>query len=240
MRHLITNYTFEADGRTIVLPDFPDITLQNIRLIVNETQKKVLCSSMQKDNIVSVASGEITYADTLPALSDGDYLTIEVDMGNDAEIIDSIIYYKTHRTETFDRINDILGSLEIPSLVGGGSLFGGLTLPKRVVVPNLRNIGVDNFERYLFASSSGIEELSFPNLETIAGANAFSGFLQDVSTIRKLDLPNLVSCANYGLSGAIPSEIVQFEINCPKLIVLPNAAHFGTFWCGSTEWYIDN
>ena len=78
MRNLTTNYTFTAGTRSITVSE--TFTVENIRLIVNETQKVVICSSMQKDN-VSVADGVITYSSSLPALQAGDKLTIELDNG---------------------------------------------------------------------------------------------------------------------------------------------------------------
>ena len=78
MRNLTTNYTFTAGTRSITVSE--TFTVENIRLIVNETQKVVICSSMQKDN-VSVTGNVITYSSSLPALQAGDKLTIELDNG---------------------------------------------------------------------------------------------------------------------------------------------------------------
>ena len=80
MRNLTKEYTFTAGTRSITVAG-ETFTVENIRLIVNETQKKVLCSSMQKDFIVSVVDNVITYSGTLPALTAGDVLTIEIDYG---------------------------------------------------------------------------------------------------------------------------------------------------------------
>ena len=80
MRNLTKDYTFTAGTRSITVAG-EAFTVENIRLIVNETQKKVLCSSMQKDLIVSVVDNVITYSGTLPALTAGDVLTIEIDYG---------------------------------------------------------------------------------------------------------------------------------------------------------------
>ena len=80
MRNLTTDYSFTAGTRVITVAGEP-FTVENIRLIVNETQKKVLCSSMQKDFIVSVVDNVITYSNSLPALVAGDKLTIELDSG---------------------------------------------------------------------------------------------------------------------------------------------------------------
>ena len=79
MRNLTTNYTFTAGTRSITVAG-EAFTVENIRLIVNETQIVPICSSMQKKN-VSVTNNVITYTDTLPALQAGDKLTIDIDNG---------------------------------------------------------------------------------------------------------------------------------------------------------------
>ena len=85
MRNL-QKYNAVVGSRNITLIDAPtDMTVENIRLIVNETQKVVICSSMQKDNIVNVSGGVITYVDTLPVIADGDKFTIECDFGTSEE-----------------------------------------------------------------------------------------------------------------------------------------------------------
>lgn len=85
MRNL-QKYNAVVGSRNITLIDAPtDMTVENIRLIVNETQKVVICSSMQKDNIVSMSGSVITYADTLPVIADGDKFTIECDFGTSEE-----------------------------------------------------------------------------------------------------------------------------------------------------------
>jgi len=79
MRTLIKGYTFTAGTRSIDCSNCNSFDIENIRLIVNETQKVGICSSMQKDLIVSIIDGVITYAETLPALAEDDKLTIEID-----------------------------------------------------------------------------------------------------------------------------------------------------------------
>jgi len=81
MRTLIKGYIFTAGTRSIDCSNCNPFDIENIRLIVNETQKVVICSSMQKDLIVSIIDGVITYAGTLPVLASGDKLTIELDLG---------------------------------------------------------------------------------------------------------------------------------------------------------------
>ena len=82
MRNRITDYTFTAGERSITLTKFDAVTVPDLRLIVNETQKYIICSSMQKD-LVTCSGNGITFVDTLPALQAGDQLTIEVDTGSD-------------------------------------------------------------------------------------------------------------------------------------------------------------
>ena len=82
MRNRIIDYTFAPGTRTITLTKFAEVTVPDIRLIVNETQRVVICSSMQKE-LVTCSGNQITFVDTLPALQAGDQLTIEVDTGSD-------------------------------------------------------------------------------------------------------------------------------------------------------------
>lgn len=81
MRTRLTDYSFTPGTRSIST-GIADLTIEDIRLIINETQKKVICSSMQKDNIVSVSDGVITYVNTISVLASGDKLTVEIDQGS--------------------------------------------------------------------------------------------------------------------------------------------------------------
>ena len=84
MRTRIDKYTIVGE-RQIKLET--PITIEDIRLIVNETKKIVICSSMQKDNI-TIEDNVISYADTLQASEIGDVFTIEIDKGT----IDTTLY----------------------------------------------------------------------------------------------------------------------------------------------------
>lgn len=91
MERVYTNYW--ASGHQVVLDDVPAkfsaITVENVRVIINETQKKVLASSMKKANISTVVySGAdrrvtITLDNNTPSITLGDKLTIKIDMGDD-------------------------------------------------------------------------------------------------------------------------------------------------------------
>lgn len=91
MERVYTNYW--ASGHQVVLLNVPEkfsaITVENVRVIINETQKKVLASSMKKANIITVVYGSadrrvsITLDDNTPSITLGDKLTIKIDMGDD-------------------------------------------------------------------------------------------------------------------------------------------------------------
>lgn len=90
MRILANNYHI-IDGHTIEVLELPDFYRSEVRLIVNETQKEVLVSSLAKDNIVRMynptdsqgfydySTTIIELAPTLPAINRSDDLTIEVE-----------------------------------------------------------------------------------------------------------------------------------------------------------------
>ena len=82
MRTRINNITFTPGTRSITT-GITDLTIDDIRLFINESQMKVICSSMQKDNIVSISSGVVTYKDTFPVLAVGDHITFVIDKGDD-------------------------------------------------------------------------------------------------------------------------------------------------------------
>ena len=78
---------YQVQGRQINTFMF-DLTIEDIRLIVNEDKKIVIASSMQKDNIVNVEGGVIYYKDTIVESDATDAMTIEIDKGT----IDTTLY----------------------------------------------------------------------------------------------------------------------------------------------------
>lgn len=78
MRTRITEYEI-LDNRRVQID--PSITVEDVRLIINETKKIVIASSMQKDNI-SINNGIVEYTENLPISEVGDIFTIEIDKGD--------------------------------------------------------------------------------------------------------------------------------------------------------------
>jgi len=91
MERVYTSYW--ASGHQVKLLDASEqlsaITVENVRVIINESQKEVLASSMKKANITNVAYNSpnhevvITLSDSTPPITLGDKVTIKIDMGND-------------------------------------------------------------------------------------------------------------------------------------------------------------
>lgn len=78
MRYRVTAYTIS--GNTITLTGITTVTVADVRLIVDETAKKVICSSMQKDNI-SCSTNIITVNSSVATLDATHDYTIELDFG---------------------------------------------------------------------------------------------------------------------------------------------------------------
>ena len=91
MERVYTNYY--ASGHQVTLNEVPAkfsaITVENVRVIINESQKIVLASSMKKANISSVVYNEsgktvtITLDSSTASINYTDKLTIKIDMGDD-------------------------------------------------------------------------------------------------------------------------------------------------------------
>ena len=90
MRYRISNYTINGQVINLYKEDGSDlnVTIEDIRLVINETKNKVICSSMQKGN-VTIDNNSITVHEGVCVLEDNDQLTIEIDQGDN---IYDIIY----------------------------------------------------------------------------------------------------------------------------------------------------
>ena len=87
MENRIKDYTIK--GQRILLPK--QTSIEDLRLIFNETQKKLICSTATKDN-VSLAQGEggtlVEVPTSVCVLNSTDQLTIKCDYG---ESVDDIV-----------------------------------------------------------------------------------------------------------------------------------------------------
>lgn len=73
-------YEFTPNTRRITILENYSFTIEDVRLIINETQKLIYTSSMQKDLItVNEVEKSIDFSEKFPTLNDGDKLTIEID-----------------------------------------------------------------------------------------------------------------------------------------------------------------
>lgn len=96
MEHRIKDYTIK--GQRILLPK--QTSIEDLRLIFNETQKKLICSTATKDN-VSLAQGEggtlVEVPTSVCVLNSTDLLTIKCDYG---ESVDDIVGDNQEATNT--------------------------------------------------------------------------------------------------------------------------------------------
>ena len=84
MRYRIKNYVISGPTDVTLKGKF---NIEDLRLIINETQKKIICSSMNKNNIQcnyieDVDSTIIFFNKEVCELNNYDQLTIEVDKGD--------------------------------------------------------------------------------------------------------------------------------------------------------------
>lgn len=93
MRYRMKNYVISGPTDITLKGKF---NIEDLRLIINETQKKVICSSMNKNNIQcsyleDVDSTMIFLNETVCELNTSDQLTIEVDKGDTIQDMIDII-----------------------------------------------------------------------------------------------------------------------------------------------------
>lgn len=224
MRNLITKYTFIPGSRTITLPDFANLAesnpfgVENIRLIVNETQKVVVCSSMQKDNIESVEGNTITYTDSLAPLEYGDQLTIEVDMG------DGIVYSGGVDWVIDAKINSIgpaedLSFWELAYEHGRKlkPLAEGITSSSKITgkmaylfdgsyctsadLSSWEGVYGEGVCEGMFQKSMHLLILDAPNIKEIRGKKAMYNAFKNCNSLYRVNLGNLISMEGENLSG---------------------------------------
>jgi hypothetical protein len=85
MRYRIKEYNIGSDTDFSIAGK---VSIEDIRLIVNETQKRVICSSMNKSNVAcnyveDVDVTFITFDNSICELQPTDQLTIEIDKGEE-------------------------------------------------------------------------------------------------------------------------------------------------------------
>lgn len=88
--------TFTAGTRSINT-GITDLTIEDIRLIANETTGQPICYTGAKGNIASVVNGVVTYNESMtdedgetelfPPLAEGDKITFEIDQGKIEQVL---------------------------------------------------------------------------------------------------------------------------------------------------------
>lgn len=234
MRNLVP-CTFEAGTRTIHIPLHEMTGVENIRLIVNETQKVVICSSMQKDNITSCVKDnvnggwDVTYKNDIPALASGDALTVEIDLGNHNYIDGTDVILKA-------KIAGVAGpqfeigpeySKGIQNVVNGGGTFQDAFSGTAVTGANLSGIttlsaSVMNALTRLFYGCVELTKLSMDGVTSITGTKIF--YLAFSNTgLQEVSFASLRSTSNGVWQDAtFPSSLKKVTIHPDALSIFPS------------------
>lgn len=110
MRYRVKEYTIGGDTDFFISGK---IGVEDIRLIINETQKKVICSSMQKNNVSCDYAEEmgvtfISFSSSICQLQPTDKLTIEIDKGDTIASVESKVEAEADSIEA--KIDDIVAA----------------------------------------------------------------------------------------------------------------------------------
>ena len=231
MRTLIKGYTFTAGTRSIDCSNCNTFDIENIRLIINETQKVVICSSMQKDLIVSIIDGIITYAATLPVLSENDKLTIEIDKGENypssiavlseiaeakKDISDAIILKGGMASEvsSFAELVDDINDIPNFNLYGTDWQTGyeptsafEVFNNRRLYLTEINNTIVQDVDSYAFQYCTNLTTVSLPVAQTI-GNYAF----QACTNLTTVSLPVAQTIGGFAFSSCTNLTTVSLPV----------------------------
>lgn len=114
MRYRHNNYSIS--GQTITINGVTTVNIQDIRLIIDETDKKVICSSMQKDN-VTVSGNVITVPSSVATLNAAHKYTIELDFGDDSKGIAREGNATNNKEELKNYMKNVAGIEIVPNRV---------------------------------------------------------------------------------------------------------------------------
>jgi hypothetical protein len=176
-----TGYTFVNGTRDITITDplFAGFAKEDIRLIINETQKVVYFSSMQKTN-ATVSGSVITLDSSFPVLVTGDEITIEMDLGfvgadavaveiNDGkQSIADALTLRGQASTSLDSFNDMAGKIQ--------DIVGDITVtPTQGLFDDWHDLAFEVAQYVDFVNPYAFAILLSPEVETItlSGADAY-------------------------------------------------------------------
>jgi len=198
MRELIKEgaYTFTTDStRKITITDGRAFAKNDVLVLINETQKVVIASSMLKDNIVSVIGNVITFSNSLPALATGDILSIFIDYPQNEMVVIShtqpVNFITLSSTINVQQTGILLSYGTTTSLFIlriGASSYVPLTLPALVVAgesinATVASIGIQNMVIQKSSTSSPILNAGSLAAKTLNGGCTFAYYSTFLSKI---------------------------------------------------------
>lgn len=115
MRRRVKNFSIDSENNAIILNS--SISIDDIRLIIDETQKVVICSSMQKDNI-TISDNKITVNASVCTLAKNDNITLEIDTADSIEDLRGSYYADTgQKKTTLATLRTMLDAMDIETLL---------------------------------------------------------------------------------------------------------------------------
>lgn len=229
MEYRIKDYTIE--GQSILLPR--QTSIEDLRLIFNETQKKLICSTATKDN-VSLVQGEggtlVEVPTSVCSLNSTDLLTIKCDYGDNLEEVKEAVENidltpienkvdegVSTLADKIDNINVQIPDIDITNLAKEQTLTDGVNALSDKI-DNIQQPDIDTTQLAIEVGEKVAEQLD----ETFLASVAKESTLQEVSS--KID--NLNTGGNSGAakestllaeSRAIKDKIDNINIELPEV-----------------------
>lgn len=130
MRYRIKNYEIPLEGKILFEVNDPNFSVEDIRLIVNETQNIVICSSLNKGNITDVDINAMGYVDvyeigihirtSVCKLNPTDKLTIEIDKGDNLDDIAKEATLASAKEEIIEAVNNAKPEIDLTGVARQG------------------------------------------------------------------------------------------------------------------------
>ena len=205
MRRRIADYSIS--GQTITLP--MSVTIEDVRLIVNETQHKTLCSSMQKDqalvdaenmvvipNAVSVIDNTIVVSEDACTLQPTDQLTIEIDKGDDLSEVENKI------EEESKAVQEKIDAIVIPEVdLSDTAKESTLIAESQAIKDKIDNIQLPEIDTTELAKEATLNEVSNKldnfNVEVDLSSVAKQGENQEATNSAILDVLGSIATTMY-------------------------------------------
>lgn len=190
MEYRIKDYTIK--GQRILLPR--QTSIEDLRLIFNETQKKLICSTATKDN-VSLTQGEggtsVEVPTSVCSLNSTDLLTIKCDYGDNLEEVKDAV--ETQLPALADKIDNIkLPEIDTTELAKQGENQEATNSKILEGINSIANSMVTSLQEKVVTPKSYIQEVTPDNDKLALKKVTVMGYTPEVVKINnsEFDIPS--------------------------------------------------